>query len=411
MIETISFSSSVLTNLNNRGFLYQITDYEALDSLFCGNNKIVFYIGVDPTARSLHVGHLLWIKFVNILQHAGVYPIIIIGGATGKIGDPTWKDKERVMLDSATISDNIESITKKLQNFIKFDAVKNHATLLNNEDWISKINYMDFLRDFGPLFSVNKMLSMDSVSSRLARQQHLSFLEFNYAILQAYDFLHLFENYDCRLQIGGADQWSNMISGVDLIRKKTGQVVIGASMPLLTTSNGKKMGKTEKGTIWLDENLTSQFDFWQYWRNVDDKDVVNLMRLFTDIDVEEIKEYDSFVGKTEMNSIKIILANAITSFVHRDADLDAINTTAKNLAVDRFDMENVEIFEMSGETRIDKALVLANLASSLTLAKRLIDGNGVKMDGRFVEAYDTKITDNCLLSVGKKKVVRIKIRD
>ncbi|MDR2667051.1 MAG: tyrosine--tRNA ligase [Holosporales bacterium] len=407
----MNFSSPVLTNLNNRGFLYQITDYKALDDLFCGNNKIVCYVGVDPTAKSLHVGHLLWIKLINILQQAGVYPIIIIGGATGRIGDPTWKDKERVMLDSAIIASNTKSITDKLQKFIKFDSVKNPAILLNNDEWISKINYIDFLKDFGPLFSVNKMLAMDSVSSRLARQQHLSFLEFNYAILQAYDFLYLFENYGCRLQIGGADQWSNMISGVDLIRKKTGKTAIGASMPLLTTAGGKKMGKTENGAIWLDENLTSPFDFWQFWRNVDDRDATKLMKLFTNIDIEEINAYDSFVGKPEINAAKIILANAITIFVHPNADLDAINANAKNLANDRFDVENVETFEVENGTKVDKILVLANLAPSLTFAKRLIDGNGVKINGKLVDSYHVEITNECLLSVGKKKIVNIKIRD
>ena len=256
------FSSPILNDLNRRGFIYQVTDPEALDKLFQSGEQITFYVGFDPTAKSLHVGHLLWIRLITKLQKLGIKAIIICGGATSKIGDPTWKDKERVMLDYSTVLENIKAITAKLKKLVKFDNCENPVRMLNNDDWISKINYMEFLRDYGPLFSVNKMLTMDSVSTRLERQQHLSFLEFNYMLLQAYDFLYLFENYNCQIQIGGADQWSNMISGVDLIRRKTGKIGIGMSMPLLTNAEGKKMGKTESGAVWMDENLMSPFDFW-----------------------------------------------------------------------------------------------------------------------------------------------------
>ncbi|MDO4975327.1 MAG: tyrosine--tRNA ligase, partial [Alphaproteobacteria bacterium] len=341
------FSSPILNDLDRRGFIYQITDPKALDDLFCGNEKIVFYVGFDPTAKSLHIGHLLWIRLINKLQNLGIKPIIIAGGATSKIGDPTWKDKERVMLDYVTVLDNMNSIIAKLKKLIKFENCDNPAILLNNDDWASKINYMEFLRDYGPLFSVNKMLSMDSVSRRLERQQHLSFLEFNYMLLQAYDFLYLFENYNCKLQIGGADQWSNMISGTDLIRRKTGKIAIGMSMPLLTNANGTKMGKTEKGAVWMDENLMSPFDFWQYWRNVDDRDVVKLMKLFSDIDVDEIEKYELLVGKKEMNEIKIVLADTITKLVHPDVDLNSINNSAKGLfSEESLDLESIETFEL-----------------------------------------------------------------
>ena len=406
------FSSPILNDLDRRGFIYQITDPKALDDLFCENEKIVFYVGFDPTAKSLHIGHLLWIRLINKLQKLGIKPIIIAGGATSKIGDPTWKDKERVMLDYVTVLDNMNSIIAKLKKLIKFENCDNPAILLNNDDWVSKINYMEFLRDYGPLFSVNKMLSMDSVSRRLERQQHLSFLEFNYMLLQAYDFLYLFENYNCKLQIGGADQWSNMISGTDLIRRKTGKIAIGMSMPLLTNANGMKMGKTEKGAVWMDENLMSPFDFWQYWRNVDDRDVVKLMKLFSDIDVDEIEKYELLVGKKEMNEIKIVLADTITKLVHPDVDLNSINNSAKGLfSEESLDLESIETFELEKGINICKALVLSNLTNSLTAARRLIDGKGVKFNKQIVDTYDKIIDCSGILSVGKKKFVKIKITD
>lgn len=407
---TIKFSSSVLNDLNNRGFLYQFTDAKALDELFCSKKEIVFYVGFDPTAKSLHVGHLLWIKLVNKLQNAGCKPIVIVGGATSKIGDPTWKDTQRVMLDYETVLENIKLITGKLDTLIKFKNCQNSAIMLNNDDWISKINYMEFLRDFGPLFSVNKMLAMDSVSARLERQQHLSFLEFNYMLLQAYDFLHLFENHDCVLQIGGADQWSNMISGVDLIRRKTGKQAFGMSIPLLTTSDGKKMGKTEKGAVWMDEKLTSPFDFWQYWRNVDDKDVAKLLKLFTELELSEIENFEKFVGQKEINDAKIILADAVTSFVHPNVDLQAIKATAASLfSGSENNLENVKVFEIGNGTLIDKVLVDAELAPSQTAAKRLIEGSGVKIDGIVISNFKMNIDNDCLISVGKKKFAKIKV--
>ena len=404
------FSSPVLNDLNRRGFIYQVTDLEALDKLFQSGEEITFYVGFDPTAKSLHVGHLLWIRLITKLQKLGIKAIIICGGATSKIGDPTWKDKERVMLDYSTVQENIRAITAKLKTLVKFDNCENPVRMLNNDDWISKINYMEFLRDYGPLFSVNKMLTMDSVSTRLERQQHLSFLEFNYMLLQAYDFLYLFENYNCQIQIGGADQWSNMISGVDLIRRKTGKIGIGLSMPLLTNADGKKMGKTESGAVWMDESLMSPFDFWQYWRNVDDRDVTKLLKLFSDIEVDEIEEFDSLIGSKEMNSKKIILADSITSMVHPGVDLESIHNTASGIFHgENTSADSLDAFSIPGKTRIDKALVITGLAPSQTAARRLIDGKGVKVDGQLVETYDYSIDSDCLISVGKKKFAKIKV--
>ena len=406
----VQFNSPVLSDLYARGFIYQYTDLMELDKLFASTENITFYVGFDPTATSFHVGHLLWIKLVTKLQSCGCKPIIICGGATSKIGDPTWKDKERKMLDYATFIQNSKALKNRLYEMIEFENCKNSAVLLNNDDWISKINYMEFLRDFGPLFSVNKMLSMDSVRNRLERQQHLSFLEFNYMLLQSYDFYYLFEKHDCKLQIGGADQWSNMISGVDLIRRKTGKTAVGFSMPLLTTANGTKMGKTEAGAIWLDEKLTSHFDFWQYWRNVDDRDVTKLLKLFTDIPVDEIDRYEALVGTSDINQIKIVLADAITSFVHPKEDLKSINEKSKSLFAAENLTDCAEEFLTAKETRIDQFLKESGLAQSLSAARRLIDGKGVKIDGDIVTSYDTILESDKIVSVGKKKFLKVKTK-
>ena len=347
----------------------------------------------------MHVGHLLWIKLVNKLQQADHKAIVLVGGATGKIGDPTWKETQRKMLAYDTILDNINSINQKLKVLID----SNNVLFVNNDDWLSKLNYMEFLRDFGPLFSVNKMLAMDSVSTRLERQQHLSFLEFNYMLLQAYDFLYLHENYNCTLQIGGQDQWSNMISGVDLVRRRTGHETFGMSIPLLVNSDGKKMGKTESGTVWLNENMLLPLDFWQFWRNVDDKDVIKLMKLFTDLPINEIESFEKFIGQKEINEAKIILADAVTSFVHPKANLNDIHNAATGV---KSSNEIAEI-NLSESMSLDKVLVQAGFAPSLSQARRLIDGNGVKVDDTVVNQCKFEIDHTCVITVGKKKFKRI----
>lgn len=397
-----AFQSPLLNDLNNRYYIYQATDAEAIDQLFCSGKQVVFYLGYDPTASSLHVGHLLWIKLVNKLQNAGHKPIVLVGGATGKIGDPTWKETQRKMLSYETILDNIASISRKLSTLVKFTG-DNAVIPVNNDEWLSKLKYMDFLREYGSLFSVNKMLAMDSVSTRLERQQHLSFLEFNYMILQAYDFLHLFETYNCVLQIGGQDQWSNMTHGVDLVRRKTGKDVFGMSIPLLVNSDGKKMGKTEAGVVWLDEKLLPPFDFWQYWRNVDDRDVVKLLKIFTDLPLEEIEKYSAFIGTSKINEAKIILADSVTSFVHPTADLNAIKQSASSGT----HSDAIEEFRISSPMSLDKVLKECGLAESATQAKRLVEGGGVKIDGVQINKYDTIVDHSCLIAVGKKKLKKI----
>jgi tyrosyl-tRNA synthetase len=404
-----AFKNSLLSELNERGFLYQHTDKEGLDEQF-KKGKVTFYIGFDPTAKSLHAGHLLWITLVNKLQRAGHRPIVIVGGSTSIIGDPTWKDSQRVMLTQADVLENAESIMHKLRVCIDFDGDSNSAILLNNSDWISEIKYLDFLSKYGMHFSVNRMLTMDSVSERLKRQQHLSFLEFNYMVLQAFDFLHLYKSEGCTLQIGGADQWSNIISGVDLIRKIEGNSAFGLTFPLLTNPDGKKMGKTERGTVWLDERLTSPFEFWQYWRSVDDKNVSKLLKLFTDLSIEEIESYNEHIGSPEINEAKVILADAVTSFVHPTADIPSIKTSASSALMGiASTAEHIETFVITRGTGVDKALVDTGLAKSLSEARRLIEGKGVKIDGVTVDSIKSTIDNECLISTGKKNFAKINV--
>ncbi|MDR2074951.1 MAG: tyrosine--tRNA ligase [Holosporales bacterium] len=395
------FSNSILSDLFKRGFIYQATNHKGIDDLFNLGQPVIFYIGFDPTADSLHVGHLLWIKLVGKLKDAGHNPIVLCGGATAKIGDPTWKDESRSMLDYSVITDNINSIMKNLQKLV------GNVKFVDNNEWISKLNYLEFLRDYGRFFSVNKMLTMDSVSERLKRQQHLSFLEFNYALLQAYDFLCLFENENCVMQIGGADQWSNIISGVDLVRRIKDKEVYGMTIPLLTNAEGKKMGKTAGGSIWLNPEKTSPFDFWQYWRNVDDKDVCKLMKIFTDIDLSEIEKYQSMVGTEQINDAKIKLADSITSFVHSKDEVNSIKQTVDSLfgfASGIF--EDLKTFKFKRGTQIDKIVFETGLAQSMTQARKLIEGGAIKISGETVTSIKYEIKESCTICSGKKHFVK-----
>ncbi|MDR1488404.1 MAG: tyrosine--tRNA ligase [Holosporales bacterium] len=383
-----NFNNKILRDLYDRGFLYQFTNVEAIDQLFSSGAPFTFYIGFDATAKSLHVGHLLWIMLVNKLQKFGAKPIVLVGGATSKIGDPTWKSKERSMLSDSSIQENIDSIMVKLSQFIDF----NNGKLVNNNDWLAKINYMDFLKNYGRYFSVNKMLSMDSVSERLKRQQHLSFLEFNYMLLQAYDFLHLYNTENCIIQLGGADQWSNIIFGTELIKKVNGANAYGMTIPLLTTSVGEKMGKTGTETIWLSENMTPPRDFWQYWRNIDDADVCKLLKLFTSLDLEEINKYESLIGNEGINEAKIKLADSITSFVHPNSDNKSIPS-----------------FEFLKNSPLDKIVFETGLAGSMTIARRLIESDAIRINDTVVNSIKHKISESCTICCGKKKFVNIKI--
>lgn len=396
------FTNSLLQELLERGFVYQFTDQAGIDSLFNSPQPVTFYVGFDPTAKNLHIGHLFWIMLVRKLKAAGHNPIVLCGGGTAKIGDPTWKDKERSMLEYAVIQDNINSIMTNLTRMV------GDVKMVNNDNWLSTLNYLEFLRDYGRMFSVNRMLAMDSVSERLKRQQHLSFLEFNYALLQAYDFLYLFNTENCKLQIGGADQWSNIISGVDIIRRAEGADAYGLTMPLLTNADGVKMGKTVGGAVWLESSMTSPFDFWQYWRNVDDRDVCKLLKIFTDIPVSEIQKYESMVGSKEINEAKIKLADLVTEFVHSKAAVDSITQTISSLFGTGTDNIN-EIAEIKidyGQT-LDRVIFKAKLAQSLTQARKLIEGNGVRINDITVNSIKHKINNDCVIKVGKKNFVKV----
>lgn len=402
------FKSKLLKDLNERGFLYQTTDAAYLDNVFSSNKPVTFYVGFDPTAKSLHMGHLIWIVFINKMQKAGHRPIVLAGGATATIGDPTWKDAERSVLDDETVLQNMTHITNRLGKFIDFEQSSNKAILINNDDWISKLKLMDFLQNYGRFFSVNKMLTQDSISTRLENRKHLSFLEFSYSLLQAYDFLHLYEQQNCLLQVGGADQWSNIISGVDLIRRAKGAQALGMTFPLLVSASGKKMGKTESGAIWLSPDLTSPFEFWQYFRNVDDNDVIKLLKIFTDTPLDKIKEMEGWLGSSKINDAKILLADEVTSFVHSKDDVVQIHTQVKAIFIDK-DLESSDFEEITvyaGE-RLDKIMTDNEFTKSLGEARRLIQGGGVKIDSEKILETTWIVEESCTLSIGKKIVVRL----
>lgn len=387
------FTNELLHDLHERGFVYQCTDANGLDKVFNSGKPVTFYVGCDPTAKSLHVGHLLWIRLVYKMKIAGHNPIVLLGGATAKIGDPSWKDKERSMLSADVVSENKAAIEKILHRILH--CVENDVTYVDNDDWLSKLKYLEFLRDYGSIVSVNKMLTMDSVSQRLQRQQHLSFLEFNYMLLQAYDFLHLYNEYNCILEMGGADQWSNIISGVDFIRRIKNEDVFGLTMPLLTNANGVKMGKTVDGAVWLDADMMSPHDFWQYWRNVDDRDVTKLLKLFTDMPLDEISKYDDMVASPEINEAKIILADSVTEFVH-SSDI------VKNVH-DMLSHVRTESVSIQKNATLDSVVLLCNLSTSMTQARKLIESGVIKVDDVTVTDIKTKIEKNCVLTCGKNK--------
>ncbi len=387
------FTNELLHDLHERGFVYQCTDANGLDKVFNSGKPVTFYVGCDPTAKSLHVGHLLWIRLVYKMKIAGHNPIVLLGGATAKIGDPSWKDKERSMLSADVVSENKAAIEKILHRILH--CVENDVMYVDNDDWLSKLKYLEFLRDYGSIVSVNKMLAMDSVNQRLQRQQHLSFLEFNYMLLQAYDFLHLYNEHNCILEIGGADQWSNIISGVDFIRRIKSKDVFGLTMPLLTNANGVKMGKTVDGAVWLDADMMSPHDFWQYWRNVDDRDVTKLLKLFTDMPLDEISKYDDMVASPEINKAKIILADSVTEFVHSS---DIVKNVHDMLSHAR--TENVNIQK---NATLDSVVLLCNLSTSMTQARKLIESGVIKVDDVTVTDIKIKIEKNCVLTCGKNK--------
>lgn len=413
--------SDFIKTLQERGFIHQATDIEALDHALA-SGTITAYIGFDATADSLHVGSLVQIMMLRWLQKTGHRPLVLMGGGTTKIGDPTGKDTARSILDNEAIAHNIENIGKVFAKFLNFGTAATDAIMLNNDDWLSDLNYINFLRDYGSHFSVNRMLSFDSVKLRLEREQNLSFLEFNYMILQAYDFLELCRRHNCILQMGGSDQWGNIINGVELTRRIDGKPVFGLTTPLITTSSGAKMGKTANGAVWLNAERLAPYDYWQFWRNTEDADVGRYLHLFTELPLAEIKKLASLQGQ-EINEAKKVLADCATTLAHGADVLPQIHNTIAQL----FEQQNngdlsslpsitVQATEVAAGLAIVDLLCQLNLAPSKSEARRLIQGNGAKINdvavndvGLVIKATDFS-SDNLLkLSAGKKRhgVVRL----
>ncbi|MFV0251183.1 MAG: tyrosine--tRNA ligase [Rickettsia aeschlimannii] len=403
----------------NKGYFHQCTDLGRLTAI-TKETKIAAYIGFDCTATSLHIGSLMQIMILRLLQQHGHKPIVIIGGGTSKIGDPTWKDEVRKILSKEDIAKNAEGIKKSLSKFIKFGDGKSDAIMLDNAEWLDSFNYLDFLRDFGSYFSVNRMLTMDSVKLRLEREQHLSFLEFNYMLLQAYDFYYLNKYYNCSLQLGGSDQWGNIVMGVDLIRKISGKEVFGMTTPLLTTSSGAKMGKTAAGAVWLNEDLLSPYDYYQYWRNCEDADIVRFAKLYSEFTQEELNRFESLAAE-DINAAKKQLAYELTKLCHSEqAAKSALETAVKIFEEGQID-ENLPTVVLEQEVlqvgiSAYELFHEAGLATSKSEARKLIRGNGAKINDRLVEDENMIINTNFLLdknviklSAGKKRHILVRV--
>ncbi|GAA0459347.1 MULTISPECIES: tyrosine--tRNA ligase [Sphingomonas] len=397
------YNSDLLRLLDGRGYIHQVTDAAALDAL-AASRVVPGYIGFDPTASSLHVGHLVSIMMLRQLQRAGHKPIVLMGGGTGKIGDPSFKDEARKLMTEETIQANVASIKRVFERFLTFGDGPSDAIMLDNAEWLDKLEYIPFLRDIGQHFSVNRMLSFDSVKMRLDREQSLSFLEFNYMILQAYDFLELSRRAGCRLQMGGSDQWGNIVNGVDLSRRVDGTTVFGLTTPLLTNADGTKMGKSVGGAVWLNEDLLSHFDYWQFWRNTDDRDVGTRLRLFTDLPLDEIARLEALEG-AEINEAKKILADAATALCRgADAAAQAAETARRTFEEGAAgDALPTHQLAEGSITAVD-ALVALGLAASKGEARRLIKGGGARVDGEKItdEAMQIAVSAPVRLSSGKK---------
>ena len=419
------YNSAFMKEITARGFIHQATDIDNLDKILFENSNIPAYIGFDCTAPSLHVGSLIQIMLLRWYQKSGHKPIVLLGGGTTLVGDPSGKDESRKLLTNEIIEKNAVGIKNVFEKFISFDSNANSAVMVNNVEWLTKLNYIDFLRDFGKHFSVNRMLGFDSVKLRLDREQTLSFLEFNYMILQGYDFYELKQRYDCILQMGGSDQWGNIINGIELNRRvdinENKSNLFGLTSPLITTASGSKMGKTANGAVWLNSDLCSPWDYWQFWRNTEDKDVIKFLKLFTEISLKEINKLKELQG-AEINEAKIILANSATALLHGEDEKNKALETAKSIFQNIGDQKNLPIIYFSPEQILKEVSILdcmieSNyLANSKGEARRLIRGSAVKINDITIKDENKKINhvdfqDNnqIKLSAGKKKHILIKI--
>ncbi|MBY9064613.1 tyrosine--tRNA ligase [Sphingomonas yunnanensis] len=397
------YQSDLLRLLSERGYLHQLTDAGALDAL-ARREVVPGYIGFDPTAPSLHVGNLVSVMLLRRLQQAGHKPIVLMGGGTGKIGDPSFKDEARKLAGEDVIAANIASIQRIFERFLTLGDGPSDAVMVNNAEWLDRLEYIPFLREVGQHFSVNRMLSFDSVKLRLDREQSLSFLEFNYMILQGYDFRELARRQGVRLQMGGSDQWGNIVNGVELARRMDGTEVYGVTTPLLTTADGQKMGKTVAGAVWLHEDQLPHFDYWQFWRNADDRDVGRFLRLFTDLPLDEIARLEALEG-AEINDAKKVLANEATALCRGRAAAEEAAETARRTFEEGASGAALPSITASGALPLVDALVALGFAASKGEARRLIKGGGARVDGEKVgdEAAVIAVTDAPVrVSAGKK---------
>ena len=414
-----NYRSEYLHTLEERGFLHQLTDAEGLDAAL-RNQALVAYIGFDCTAPSLNVGSLLQIMLLRHFQKAGHKPIVLIGGGTTLIGDPSGRDESRKLLTPEDISTNTAAIRSIFDGFLEFGDGPSDAVMVNNYDWLGDLDYIGFLRDVGRNFTVNKMLGFESVRRRLEREQPLTFLEFNYMILQAYDFVELYRRLGCTMQMGGSDQWGNIVNGIDLGRRLEAAELFGLTSPLITLADGEKMGKTAAGAVWLNEEALSSYDYWQYWRNVDDRDVGRFLRLFTELDLDEIARLEALEGE-EINQAKKVLADEATRLCRGGAAAATAAETARQTFEKGGVDDNLPSITLhhddlaAGKPLVD-LYVEAGLASSKKEARRLIEQGGARIDGALVEAVDQVIVadnfglgDRLKLSAGRKRHALVKL--
>jgi tyrosyl-tRNA synthetase len=397
----MAYTSDLLRLLDERGYIHQLTDAAALDAL-ATKQIIPGYIGFDPTAPSLHVGSLVQIMLLRRLQQAGHKPIVLMGGGTGKVGDPSFKDDARKLMTAETIAANVASIKRVFAQFLTFGDGPSDAIMLDNAEWLDALEYIPFLRDIGQHFSVNRMLAFDSVKLRLDREQSLSFLEFNYMILQAYDFLELSRRAECRLQMGGSDQWGNIVNGVDLARRVDGIEVFGLTTPLITTADGGKMGKTMAGAVWLNADMLSAYDYWQFWRNTQDADVGRFMRLFTDISLDEIARLEALEG-AEINDAKKLLADAATTMAHGAAAAHEAGETARRTFEEGAAGGNLPTMAFEDGLTVSRALIDLGFAASNGEVKRKLAEGAIRVNGDVVREPTHAVAVGDKVSFGAKK--------
>ena len=410
--------NTFLSEMSSRGFLNQCTDFEGLKNIL-NKKAIKAYIGFDTTAPSLHVGSLMQIMILRLLQKYGHQPIVLLGGGTTLIGDPSGKDSTRKILKDKEIKNNIKSIKKIFEKLLYSKNKKTKPIFVNNYDWLGKLKYIDFLRDIGKHFTINKMIAFDSVKLRLDREQSLSYMEFNYMILQAYDFYQLFKKHDCILQLGGSDQWGNIVNGVELIRRILKKSAFGLTSPLITSSSGTKMGKTEKGAVWLDKKMFSPYDYWQFWRNTADDDVKKFLKYFTEDDIDNLTE--QIENEKDINNLKILLANKATTILHgskaaKDSAETAKETFVKGGLGKNIPEKVVEKKVISDGINIIELIFQNNLVQSKSEARRILKNNGVKINDivvtdekKMINFKDVQENDYIKLSIGKKKYLKIKV--